>query len=152
MGPLLQRVAETAAPLAWARGRVEVLAKTSADVPQAWVDPARLEQAPRNLVTNAVRHTPPGGVVLLEVLVDGRDVVIHVKDTGEGIAVADLSHIWDRFYRGASAVESQADQDREGAGLGLALVKELIEVMGGSVVAESTPGEGSCFSLRLPTI
>lgn len=150
VGPLLQRVAETAAPLAWERGRVDVLAKAPDGLPPARADADRLEQAVRNLVANAVRHTPPGGVVLLTAERGQREVVIRVNDTGEGIAAADLPHIWDRFYRGTRASEAHDGQDREGAGLGLALVKELTEAMGGTIAVTSVPGEGSCFSLRLP--
>jgi signal transduction histidine kinase len=69
-----------------------------------------------------------------------------VRDTGEGIAEEDLSHIWDRFYRGERADQGK----RSGAGLGLALVKELTEAMGGTVQVESTPGQGTCFAVRLP--
>ena len=72
-------------------------------------------------------------------------VVIEVKDTGEGIPPADLSRIWERFYRGSLTRELDS-----GAGLGLALVKELTEAMGGAVTVHSTPGEGSVFSVRLP--
>lgn len=151
VGPLLQRIAEATSPLAWQRGKVEVLARFPEDLPKALVDPARLEQAIRNLVTNAVRHTPPGGVVLLTVEQDGAAVIVRVKDTGAGIPAADLPFIWDRFYRGEREPgQPDREHDREGAGLGLALVKELTEAMGGAVAVESAPGEGSCFSLRLP--
>jgi signal transduction histidine kinase len=70
-----------------------------------------------------------------------------VKDTGEGIAPDDLPHIWERFYRG----ESTRTRMGSGTGLGLALVKEWTEAMGGTVAVESVPGEGSCFTLRLPS-
>lgn len=167
-GALLQRCASAAARLAWERGRVEVLA----DAPPAplWIeaDAGRLEQVVRNLVANAVRHTPPGGIVLLTSAAAGQHVVIQVKDTGEGIPAALLPRIWEPFYRGASAVEQEAaGRERSGAGtpptgppdatgetggagLGLALVKELTEAIGGSVSVESTIGQGSVFTLRLP--
>lgn len=143
---ILCRVAAAVAPLAWERGRVEVLAETPPHLPSALVDPDRLEQALRNLVGNAVRHTPPGGVVLLAAAADRGTVLIQVKDTGEGVSAEDLAHVWERFYRADCARAS----DGGGAGLGLALVKELTEAMGGSVAAESAPGAGSCFALRLP--
>jgi signal transduction histidine kinase len=73
-------------------------------------------------------------------------IEVEVRDTGEGIAPEDLSLIWERFYRGSEG--SQNPQG--GAGLGLALVKELTEAMGGSVDVESTLGEGSVFTIRLP--
>ena len=144
-GPLLDRCAAAAAPLAWERGRVEVLAGPPTRPLWALADPGRLEQVVRNLVANAVRHTPPGGVVLLTAAPAEGAVVIEVKDTGEGIPPADLSRIWERFYRGSLTRELDS-----GAGLGLALVKELTEAMGGAVTVQSTPGEGSVFSVRLP--
>jgi len=143
---LVRRCVEAVAPLAWERGRVEVLADAQAALPPALVDPDRIEQVVRNLLANAVRHTPPGGLVLLSAMADRDRLIVQVKDTGEGIPLEDLARIWDRFYRGSNARE----QDQGGAGLGLALVKELTEAMGGSVVVESVPGEGSCFTLHLP--
>jgi signal transduction histidine kinase len=71
-------------------------------------------------------------------------VRIEVRDTGEGIALEDLPRVFERFYRG------DGSDGRVGAGLGLALVKELAETMGGTVEATSSPGEGSCFTVRLP--
>jgi signal transduction histidine kinase len=78
---------------------------------------------------------------------DGKDggVTLRVRDTGEGIAADDLPHIFERFYR----AEKARSREEGGAGLGLALVKELTEAMGGSVAVESAPGEGSCFTVRL---
>ena len=76
----------------------------------------------------------------------GGEVLVEVRDTGEGIAPADLPHIFERFYQG----ERQPVDDGGGAGLGLALVKELVEAMGGAVAVASTPGRGSTFTLRLP--
>ena len=74
-------------------------------------------------------------------------VAIRVRDTDEGISPEALSRIWERFYQG----EQQGRFPERGAGLGLALVKEWIEAMGGSVAAESVVGQGSCFTLRLPS-
>jgi signal transduction histidine kinase len=141
----LRRSLEAAAPGAWASGKVELIAAIPANLPCALVDEGRLEQIVRNLLRNAVRHTPPGGVVVLSADVDSDAVIVQVKDTGEGIAPADLPHIFERFYRAPSARE----RDSSGAGIGLALVKELTEAMGGSVAAANTPGAGACFSVRL---
>jgi signal transduction histidine kinase len=157
---LVRRAVETVGPLAWRDRRVEVLAEAgepqggvtcgkvsdvsgrAAGLLRALVDAARLEQAIANLLSNAVRHTPPGGLVAASVdVADGR-VRVRVRDTGEGIPPDELPRVFERFYRGSTA--------GDGAGLGLALVKELVESMGGSVAAESTPGEGSCFTLTLP--
>jgi signal transduction histidine kinase len=147
-GALARRVAATMAPLAWQAGRVEVIAGVDCAAPLVFADPCRLEQALHNLAHNGVRHTPPGGIVALLVQAAAAAVTLQVKDTGEGIAPADLPRIWERFYRAES---SRAHSDN-GSGLGLALVKELTEAMGGSVGVESVPGEGSCFTLRFPRV
>ncbi len=145
-GALVRRVAATLAPLAWQAGRVEVIADVACEAPMVFADPSRLEQALQNLARNGVRHTPPGGIVALLVQEEAGAITLQVKDTGEGIAPADLPRIWERFYRAENA-RARADG---GSGLGLALVKELTEAMGGSVAVESAPGEGSCFTLRFP--
>jgi two-component system sensor histidine kinase BaeS len=77
---------------------------------------------------------------------EAETIRIEVRDTGEGIAVEDLPHIWERFY----AARSSGSTARRGTGLGLALVKDLVEVMGGTVAVESAVGQGSCFTVRLP--
>lgn len=143
-GEIARRIVGTAAPLAWHRHKVELVAEAEPGLPPARADGARLEQIVSNLVGNAVRHTPPGGVVAVAVAAGPDTVRVEVSDSGEGIAPEDLPFIFDRFYRGTAA------RERDGAGLGLALVKELAEAMGGSVEAASTPGEGSCFTVRLP--
>ena len=114
--------------------------------PAILADEGRLEQIVRNLIANAVRHTPPGGVVSVSADDAHPLVAMRVEDTGEGIAPAELDRIWERFYRTGDA----RDRDRGGAGLGLALVKELAEAMDGRVEAESTLGVGSRFSVYLP--
>jgi signal transduction histidine kinase len=139
-----QRMVDALAPLAWASGRVEVVADLPADLPPVRADGARLEQCLANLLRNAIRHTPPGGIVAVAARAEPDAVLVQVRDTGEGIAPADLPHIWERFYQGESSRGSG------GAGLGLALVKELTEAMGGSVAVESEIGRGSCFTVRLP--
>jgi signal transduction histidine kinase len=141
---VVQHVVDAHAPLAWASGRVEVVADLPADLPPARADEARLAQCLANLPRNAIRHTPPGGIVAVAAQAEADAVVVKVRDTGEGIAPADLPHIWERFYRGESGRCSG------GAGLGLALVKELTEAMGGSVAVESKIGRGSCFTVSLP--
>ncbi len=139
---LIRQVEETFAPLAWKSGRVQVTSKISAEIPAVFADARRIQQVLLNLLRNAVRYTPPGGIVVLLAESEEERVRILVQDTGEGIDPADLPHIWERFYRGPNSTF-------ENAGLGLALVKELTEAMGGSVAVESTPGQGSCFTLNV---
>jgi len=142
VGLLVRGGVETVAPLAWQSGRVEVVAHVAPAVPPALADAGRLEQALQNLLHNGIRHTPPGGIVAVTVEAGPTGVILQVADTGEGIAPVDVPRVWERFYR--------AGERAGGAGLGLALVKELTEAMGGTVGVESRPGEGARFTLRLP--
>jgi signal transduction histidine kinase len=142
-GEIVRHIAETNAPLVWQAGKIAVVAEIPPALPPVLADPARLEQALQNLLHNAVRHTAPGGIVAVVITGEASTVTLHVKDTGEGIAPQELPHIWERFYQTESA------RARGGAGLGLALVKEWVEAMGGSVAVESVLGEGSCFSISL---
>jgi signal transduction histidine kinase len=165
VGAVVRRLSETVAPLAWRQRRVQVLADVEPDVPPARADVERLEQIVSNLLGNAVRHTPPGGLVAAAVAAEADGVRLDVRDTGEGIASEDLPRVFERYYRGPSAsgtvatngsaggadgARGDAASGSDGAGLGLALVKELAEAMGGSVEASSAPGEGSCFIVHLP--
>jgi signal transduction histidine kinase len=146
VGEEVRRIVETVAPVAWQSGRVEVVAEVAPHLPLALVDGIRLNQVLQNLLHNGIRHTPPGGIVAISAAADGEHVILQVRDTGDGIASDDLPHIWKRFYRSDSA----RLQSASGSGLGLALVKELTEAMGGSVAIESTLGEGSCFTITVP--
>jgi signal transduction histidine kinase len=140
---LIEQVISTFAPLAWNAGRVEVASDLPVGLPPVQADERRVRQVLLNLLRNAVRHTSPGGIVAIQACREAEKVRIDVRDTGEGIAPEDLPRIWERFYRGKNAAP-------ESAGLGLALVKELVEAMGGSVDAQSQPGLGSCFTISLP--
>jgi signal transduction histidine kinase len=110
------------------------------------VDPTRLAQIVANLLTNAARYTEPGGKVSLHARRVDQDVLLRVEDTGMGLAAEQIPHLFERFFQGSRP----SDQAQGGLGLGLALVKGLIELHGGSVHAESAgPGKGSAFELRL---
>ncbi len=110
----------------------------------ASVDVNRMRQVVANLLDNAVKYTDPGGRVTIAVRGDGAEVRISVRDSGVGIDESDLSRIWDRLYR------ADRSRTKPGLGLGLGLVKAVVEAHGGSVSAESTPGAGSTFSVVLP--
>lgn len=144
VGVVVRQLVDTLAPLAWRQRHVQMIAEAPAQIPRACADPRRLEQLVSNLLSNAVRHTPPGGLVAAVVSSDADAVQVDVRDTGAGIAPEDLPRIFDRFYRG------RGGDGQGGAGLGLAVAKELAEGMGGSVQVASAPGEGSCFTVRLP--
>lgn len=109
-------------------------------------NPAALRRVVANLLENARRYTPAGGTVCVSVFSEGADAVLEVRDTGIGIAMADLPHIFERFYRGDSA-RSRATG---GSGLGLAIVKAIVEAHRGTVAAASDVGSGSAFVIRLP--
>jgi signal transduction histidine kinase len=107
-------------------------------------DRERLHQVVTNLLTNALKYTPAGGRVLLEVGPDGASARLAVSDTGPGMSPDELGHVFERFWRGSAA------QGTEGSGIGLAIVAELVRIHGGAVKAQSKPGRGSTFVVSLP--
>jgi signal transduction histidine kinase len=109
-------------------------------------DPPRIGQVVGNLVGNAVKFTPRGGVVRVSVEPTSDGARIDVVDTGVGIDPSELPHIFERFYRGSRANEARGS----GSGLGLAIVRSIVDIHGGSVSVESGPGSGSRFTVRLP--
>ena len=112
-------------------------------------DPVRLAQVVSNLLTNAARYTPPGGDVQLAAQRDGDEIVIRVKDNGNGIPPEMLPRLFDLFFQG----HRNTEQVSGGLGLGLALVKNLVEQHGGSVSVHSDgPQRGSEFVVRLPVV
>lgn len=121
-------------------------AELPADPPPVDVDPGRVGQILRNLLSNAVAHTPAGGRITISAGRADRHVAVTVRDTGEGIQPADLPFIFDRFYR---ADRSRARQTG-GAGLGLAIVRHLVAAHGGEIAVVSEPGQGAAFTFTLP--
>lgn len=107
-------------------------------------DPVRLRQVLANLVSNALRHSPPGGAVRISVTQERGAAVLAVEDRGEGIEPEHLPHLFDRFYR------VNPERAGTGAGLGLTIVKEIVGRLGGEVSVDSQPGRGSIFRVRLP--
>lgn len=148
LGALVKDSTSGFAPLAAAEGialRVELLGAP----PTVDVDADRIRQTMQNLLANALRHTPPGGNVLVSVgRRDGTAEVI-VRDSGEGIAPEHLPQVFDRFFRGDNA----RDREHGGAGLGLAIVKAIVENHGGAVgVSSAGQGRGSTFTVTLPVL
>ena len=114
-----------------------------------WADPERLTQALSNLIANALRHTDPGGTVTLHAKADGVPTVrFEVEDSGSGIDPQNLAHVFERFYRSDKA---RGREDGSGSGIGLTLVRQIVERQGGRVGVESTLGRGSRFWFTLPT-
>ena len=106
----------------------------------------RLEQALQNLAANALRHTPKGGRVTLNAALEDGAIVVTVSDTGSGIAPGHLDHIFDRFYKVDPSRAGQA----AGSGLGLSIVKAIVERHGGRITAASRAGAGTTFTLKFP--
>jgi len=150
--------AQVVRPSATAR-RLDLRLELDENLPQAVIDPHRIQQVVWNLLNNAVKFTPEGGSITARTrLIDStgimldddetepiRWVVIEVEDTGEGIPEEFLPYVWDRFRQ----ADSSSTRRHGGLGIGLALVKELVEAHGGQVAARSEDG-GSIFTVRLP--
>jgi len=115
-------------------------------VPDVLADPDRLAQVLRNLLSNALRHTPPGGDIFIQVCQMGERVEVTVADTGEGIAPEDLPHVFERFYR----VDRSRARGSGGSGLGLTITRQLVLAQSGTIDVESEPGRGSRFRFTLP--
>jgi signal transduction histidine kinase len=147
MGQLLATVQRSFEPAAQARGVALELAV--APVAPVLGDPDRLAQIFTNLVDNALTHTPPGGRITLSATQVGSWVDSVVRDTGPGIAPEEQARVFERFYR---VEKSRARGDERGAGLGLAIVRELVEAHEGQVRLESGPGQGTTFIIRLPAV
>jgi heavy metal sensor kinase len=109
-------------------------------------DPDFLSRVVANLLSNAIRHTPPGGFIQITLTVDRDEAVINVADTGCGIPADDQSKIFERFYR-ADKARSRASG---GSGLGLAICKSIVEAHSGTIHFTSTPGQGTSFVVRIP--
>jgi heavy metal sensor kinase len=136
--------------------RLEVLASekhqridlSTAPGPLVEADPVLLRQALTNLVHNAIRHSPEDTVIRVASFAEGPDTVLEVSDEGPGIAPEHREKVFERFYR----IDKARTRAEGGAGLGLAIAKLSVESFGGSIGLESTPGKGSSFRIRLPSI
>jgi signal transduction histidine kinase len=124
-------------------GRVELKLDVEMGL-AARADPLLLRQVLTGLLANALRHTEPPGAVLLRGRYGDGGALIEVIDTGSGIAASEVDRVFERFYRSSDALA------HEGFGLGLAIAKRMVEVMGGSIGAASEQGHGSVFWVRLP--
>ena len=115
-------------------------------LPLVDVDPRRIGQVLRNLLENGLTHTEPGGEIVVDARADDEWVEVGVRDTGTGIAAEDLPYVFERFYR--------ADRSRSratgGAGLGLAIARQLVEAHGGWIEVQSEIGQGARFTFTLP--
>ena len=152
LAEVVEEVADNVRPVAWGERKVTVVTDVDPDLPAAWADRGRVTQVLANLVRNAVRHTPEGGLVSLRAERRDDRVLVTVEDTGVGIRPDQLPRVFERFSRGDNAPDQVGGGSGalRGAGLGLAIVRELVEAMGGAVSAESRVGRGSRFRFTLP--
>jgi two-component system phosphate regulon sensor histidine kinase PhoR len=142
---VLQGVVHELAALLAAR-RSQVALHVSSDTRTAISDPAKLHDVLRNLLENAITYSPEDATVSVETGRDGNAVVLRVLDQGPGIPPADLARVFERFYR----VDKSRSRAPGGTGIGLAIVKHLVELLGGTVEAGNRPEGGAEFTVRLP--
>jgi PAS domain S-box-containing protein len=135
-------ILETQTPLA-SSSSLDLRLDVAEELPEIWADRDRLRQVFENLIGNAAKFTAPGGRITIEARPAEAEVVFRVRDTGAGIVAADLPHVFDRFWQARRG-------ERRGAGLGLPIVKGIVEAHGGRISVESTPGRGSTFSFTVP--
>jgi two-component system OmpR family sensor kinase/two-component system sensor histidine kinase BaeS len=145
LAAVVQTTVEVFGPVAGDK-QVALIHDAPASLPPVRVDAGRVAQVLRNLLSNALRHTSPGGTIRVAAAVVPGGVEVSVSDTGEGIAPADLPHVFERFWRG----DKSRVRETGGSGLGLAIARRLIELQRGQIGVESQPGRGSRFWFRFP--
>ena len=146
VGELVRDLGETMEPVAQGGGII-----LHATAPQEPLlvrgDRGRLRQVFVNLLANALHYTPAGGQVDIKTWREGERTIVRVSDTGQGISASDLAHIFDRFYR----TDRSRSRETGGSGLGLAIARSIVAAHGGTITATSGLGEGSIFSVALPS-
>jgi signal transduction histidine kinase len=145
LAPVVKRAVEALRARASAK-QVGLRADLPADLPLVNADPERVAQILRNLLSNGVTHTDPGGEILIAARATASDIEVGVSDTGHGIAPEHVPYIFERFYR-ADPSRSRATG---GTGLGLAIARQLVEAHGGRITVDSEVGQGARFSFTLP--
>jgi signal transduction histidine kinase len=118
------------------------------DLPKVSLPAEQAKQVWTNLISNAIKYTPPGGSVVVALTQDQNSVLGTVRDTGIGIAPKDREHLFEEFFRTQEAKAMEA----HGTGLGLSLVKRILESHGGRIWVESELGKGSKFTFALPKV
>ncbi len=143
-GECIERTAASHAELA-AQRDIRLDVQIAPDLPPVEVDRERMAQVLANLVGNALRYTPAGGAITLSARAEGDRVLLQVSDTGPGIEPEHLPFVFKRFYRADNARPANGE-----SGLGLAIAKSLVEAHGGTIQAQSQPGQGATFTVALP--
>ena len=126
---------------------ISLQVEAAPNLPEVEVDPDRMAQVLGNLLSNALRYTPADGKIVLSAQSEPHTLHLRVQDTGTGIAPEDLPHVFERFYRGEKSRQKQEGE----SGLGLAIARSIVEMHGGTITVESTLGEGTGFTVTLPT-
>ena len=146
LGHTLENIVESILPLAREK-QIELIHEIPSDIPAIESDEIRVSQILQNLISNAVKFTD-SGTVSVSVHTDQEKIFVRVEDTGIGIEESDLPYIFDEFRQ----VDGSSARRHEGTGLGLTIAHKAARMLGGDLSAESTPGEGSAFTLELPLI
>ena len=131
--------------LAWSQRKVTVESLVSPDLPLVHADPTRVRQVINNLLYNALRHTPEGGLIVVQAVQRGSMVEVAISDTGLGIPPDMLPNVFTRYYQA-----ERSQRKVGGSGLGLSIVKQIVEEHGGTIVVESQVGQGTTFRFSLP--
>ena len=145
LAPVVADTLEVLAP-ALERKHIMVINDVPEELPAVNADSDRLIEILLNLFDNALRHTPDGGQIRVSASVDGQFVRIYISDTGAGIAPEDRDRIFDRFYR----LDTSRSTETGGSGLGLSIVRALVEAHGGRIQAGAAPDGGAEFDFTLP--
>jgi diguanylate cyclase len=145
---VLDAAVESLRPTAEAR-RIVLRTEAPRGIALASADPVRLQQVLWNVLSNALKFTPPGGRVEAQVTVDQGEAVVRITDSGEGIAPQFLPYVFDRFRQ----EDAEVTRTHQGLGLGLSLARHLAELHGGNIAVNSDgKGKGSTFTIRLPLL
>ena len=147
LSPIIQRTVRKFANLAKEQ-QVELVEQVPETKLAYELDPDRIEEIFTNLIDNAIRHTPANGTVTISLMEHGQGAVISVEDTGDGIPEEDLPFVFERFYKADKA----RTRGKSGTGIGLAIVKHLVEAHGGHIQVHSKVGEGTTFTVNLDAI
>jgi signal transduction histidine kinase len=148
-GEVVDEVYQTLMPLAKRERQISILREVAPALPLIKADRQRLVQVLLNLVRNAITYTPDGGIVVIALQrANAHNIQLSVADTGTGIPPEEQERIFERFYR----IDSSRSRISGGFGLGLAIVRDFVLAMGGSVSVESVVGEGSCFNVLLSIV